>query len=51
MTRESLLCQGWLSKVRSSILERDADGLMEVLGSMMRGQIVMPAELITDGND
>jgi len=35
----------------AEILERDPDGLIEVFGEMMRGQIVMPAELMTDGND
>jgi acyl-[acyl-carrier-protein] desaturase len=33
------------------ILKRDADGLIMVFGQMMRGQIVMPAELMTDGSD
>lgn len=33
------------------ILDRDANGLLEVFGEMMRGQITMPAELMTDGND
>jgi acyl-[acyl-carrier-protein] desaturase len=33
------------------ILERDPDGLLSVFGDMMRGQIVMPAELMTDGKD
>lgn len=33
------------------ILERDADGLLMEFGDMMRGQIVMPAELMTDGKD
>jgi acyl-[acyl-carrier-protein] desaturase len=32
------------------ILTRDADGLIMVFGDMMRGQIVMPAELMTDGS-
>ena len=36
---------------RDEILERDADGLLMEFGDMMRGQIVMPAELMTDGND
>jgi len=31
------------------ILKRDADGLIMVFGDMMRGQIAMPAELMTDG--
>merc|ERR1712032_842430 len=35
----------------SEILERDPDGLLTVFGDMMRGQIVMPAELMTDGVD
>mmetsp|Transcript_29197 Transcript_29197/g.28058 ORF Transcript_29197/g.28058 Transcript_29197/m.28058 type:complete len:282 (+) Transcript_29197:408-1253(+) len=35
----------------TEILERDADGLLAVFGDMMRGQIVMPAELMTDGKD
>jgi acyl-[acyl-carrier-protein] desaturase len=33
------------------ILMRDPDGLLHVFGDMMRGQIVMPAELMTDGSD
>lgn len=33
------------------ILKRDPNGLLEVFGEMMRGQIVMPAELMTDGKD
>ena len=33
------------------ILKRDPDGLLKVFGDMMRGQIVMPAELMTDGKD
>lgn len=33
------------------ILLRDPDGLLMEFGDMMRGQIVMPAELMTDGND
>eukprot|EP00587_Corethron_hystrix_P004090 CAMPEP_0113316102 /NCGR_PEP_ID=MMETSP0010_2-20120614/11499_1 /TAXON_ID=216773 ORGANISM="Corethron hystrix, Strain 308" /NCGR_SAMPLE_ID=MMETSP0010_2 /ASSEMBLY_ACC=CAM_ASM_000155 /LENGTH=432 /DNA_ID=CAMNT_0000172725 /DNA_START=246 /DNA_END=1544 /DNA_ORIENTATION=- /assembly_acc=CAM_ASM_000155 len=33
------------------ILKRDPDGLLEVFGEMMRGQIVMPAELMTDGKN
>lgn len=33
------------------ILKRDPDGLLSVFGDMMRGQIVMPAELMTDGKD
>ena len=33
------------------ILKRDPDGLISVFGDMMRGQIVMPAELMTDGKD
>jgi len=35
----------------TEILKRDPDGLLEVFGEMMRGQIVMPAELMTDGKD
>lgn len=35
----------------TEILERDADGLISVFADMMRGQIVMPAELMTDGKD
>ena len=31
------------------ILKRDPDGLIMVFGDMMRGQIAMPAELMTDG--
>mmetsp|Transcript_91009 Transcript_91009/g.136329 ORF Transcript_91009/g.136329 Transcript_91009/m.136329 type:complete len:410 (+) Transcript_91009:187-1416(+) len=31
------------------IIKRDADGLIMTFGDMMRGQIVMPAELMTDG--
>lgn len=31
------------------ILKRDADGLIEVFGDMMRSQISMPAEAMTDG--
>jgi len=33
------------------ILKRDPNGLLAVFGDMMRGQIVMPAELMTDGKD
>ena len=33
------------------ILDRDPDGFLEVFADMMRGQIVMPAELMTDGKD
>lgn len=33
------------------ILERDPEGLIAVFADMMRGQIVMPAELMTDGKD
>lgn len=36
-------CQG--------ILDRDPDGLLSVFADMMKGQIVMPAELMTDGKD
>jgi acyl-[acyl-carrier-protein] desaturase len=35
----------------TEILKRDPDGLLSVFGDMMRGQIVMPAELMTDGSD
>uniref|UniRef100_A0A7R9WFJ9 Acyl-[acyl-carrier-protein] desaturase n=1 Tax=Pseudictyota dubia TaxID=2749911 RepID=A0A7R9WFJ9_9STRA len=35
----------------TEILQRDPDGLINVFGAMMRGQIVMPAELMTDGHD
>lgn len=35
----------------TEILQRDPDGLLAVFGSMMRGQIVMPAELMSDGKD
>jgi acyl-[acyl-carrier-protein] desaturase len=31
------------------IIKRDADGLIMTFGDMMRGQIVMPAERMTDG--
>lgn len=33
------------------ILKRDPDGFMHVFGDMMRGQISMPAEQMTDGID
>lgn len=33
------------------ILNRDPEGLIMTFGDMMRGQIVMPAELMTDGVD
>jgi len=33
------------------ILRRDPDGLLAEFGDMMRGQIVMPAEQMTDGTD
>jgi len=33
------------------VIERDADGFIEVFAGMMKGQIVMPAELMTDGCD
>jgi len=33
------------------ILDRDPEGLIMTFGDMMRGQIVMPAELMTDGVD
>jgi acyl-[acyl-carrier-protein] desaturase len=35
----------------TEILKRDPDGLLNVFGDMMREQIVMPAELMTDGKD
>lgn len=35
----------------TEILERDPDGLLMEFGDMMRGQIVMPAALMTDGKD
>jgi len=35
----------------AEILKRDPDGLLAVFGDMMRGQIVMPAEEMTDGKD
>lgn len=35
----------------TEILKRDPDGLLAVFGDMMRGQISMPAELMTDGID
>ena len=35
----------------AEILKRDPDGLLSVFGDMMRGQISMPAELMTDGKD
>jgi len=35
----------------TEILKRDADGLLIEFGDLMRGQIVMPAELMTDGKD
>jgi len=35
----------------TEILKRDPDGLLAEFGDMMRGQIVMPAELMTDGKD
>jgi len=33
------------------ILDRDPNGLLTVFGDMMRGQITMPAEMMTDGHD
>lgn len=33
------------------ILDRDPDGILAVFADMMKGQIVMPAELMTDGKD
>jgi acyl-[acyl-carrier-protein] desaturase len=38
-------------KFVTEILKRDPDGLLQVFGEMMRGQIVMPAEQMTDGKD
>mmetsp|Transcript_11622 Transcript_11622/g.14424 ORF Transcript_11622/g.14424 Transcript_11622/m.14424 type:complete len:430 (+) Transcript_11622:64-1353(+) len=38
-------------KFCEEILDRDAEGLLAVFADMMRGQIVMPAELMTDGKD
>lgn len=38
-------------KFVTEILKRDPNGLLAVFGDMMRGQIVMPAELMTDGKD
>lgn len=35
----------------TEILKRDPDGFLAEFGDMMRGQIVMPAELMTDGKD
>jgi len=35
----------------TEILKRDPNGLLKVFGEIMRGQIVMPAELMTDGHD
>lgn len=35
----------------TEILKRDPNGLLKVFGDIMRGQIVMPAELMTDGVD
>lgn len=35
----------------AEILKRDPNGLLEVFGDMMRGQISMPAETMTDGSD
>jgi len=33
------------------VIKRDIDGFIEVFADMMRGQIIMPAELMTDGVD
>jgi len=33
------------------ILKRDPNGFLTVFGDMMRGQITMPAEMMTDGKD
>lgn len=38
-------------KFVTEIIKRDPDGIINVFGNMMRGQIVMPAELMTDGKD
>mmetsp|Transcript_4522 Transcript_4522/g.6521 ORF Transcript_4522/g.6521 Transcript_4522/m.6521 type:complete len:407 (+) Transcript_4522:76-1296(+) len=38
-------------KFVTEILVRDPNGVLAVFGDMMRGQIVMPAEQMTDGND
>lgn len=35
----------------TEILKRDPNGLLRVFGEIMRGQIIMPAELMTDGID
>jgi len=35
----------------TEILKRDPDGMLMEFGDLMRGQIVMPAELMTDGKD
>ena len=35
----------------TEILRRDPNGLLAEFGDLMRGQIVMPAELMTDGRD
>ncbi|KAL3797149.1 hypothetical protein HJC23_000487, partial [Cyclotella cryptica] len=35
----------------AEILKRDPDGLLMEFGDLMRSQIVMPAELMTDGKD
>mmetsp|Transcript_10959 Transcript_10959/g.16864 ORF Transcript_10959/g.16864 Transcript_10959/m.16864 type:complete len:297 (+) Transcript_10959:454-1344(+) len=35
----------------TEILKRDPNGLLAVFGDMMRGQISMPAEQMTDGHD
>lgn len=35
----------------TEILDRDPNGLLAVFADMMKGQIVMPAELMTDGQD
>lgn len=35
----------------TEILKRDPNGLLKVFGEIMRGQIIMPAELMTDGID
>ena len=35
----------------TEVLKRDPDGLIMVFGDMMRGEIAMPAQLMTDGKD
>lgn len=38
-------------KFSEEILKRDPEGFLSVFGDMMRGQIVMPAEQMTDGKN